>query len=97
MSYAELETRAERLAKHLADHDIQAESLVGVALPRGIDAVVAVLAVLKAGGAYLPLDISYPAERLAYMLEDARPALLLSHSGVELPEWDGPVVYVDAT
>ncbi|BBL70958.1 hypothetical protein MoryE10_15640 [Methylogaea oryzae] len=96
VSYAELETRAERLAKHLADHDIQAESLVGVALPRGIDAVVAVLAVLKAGGAYLPLDISYPAERLAYMLEDARPALLLSHSGVELPEWDGPVVYVDA-
>ncbi|KHF43052.1 non-ribosomal peptide synthase/polyketide synthase [Saccharomonospora viridis] len=78
LTYAELNTRADRLAAVLRARGVGAERLVAVALPRTEQLVVALLAILKAGGAYLPVDADYPAERLAYLFADARPALLLS-------------------
>ncbi|WP_324607548.1 AMP-binding protein, partial [Streptomyces sp. NRRL B-1347] len=77
-----------------------AESLVAVCIERSSDLVVSLLAVLKAGGAYVPIDPQYPADRIAYVLEDARPALVLANQATEgvIPAGaDGPArVVVDA-
>ncbi|MGN4037963.1 non-ribosomal peptide synthetase, partial [Burkholderia gladioli] len=78
LSYAELNARANRLAHRLIALGVGPDRLVAICAARGVDMVVGLLAILKAGGAYVPLDPSYPAERLAYMLEDARPVLLLA-------------------
>jgi amino acid adenylation domain-containing protein/non-ribosomal peptide synthase protein (TIGR01720 family) len=78
VSYADLDARANRLARFLADRGVGADSLVGVCLGRGLDAVVAALAVLKAGGAYVPLDPNYPAARLAAMLADTGTPIVLT-------------------
>ncbi|MFG2877361.1 non-ribosomal peptide synthase/polyketide synthase [Streptomyces sp. NPDC048337] len=77
LTYAGLNARANRLARLLVDRGVGAESFVAVSLPRSADLVVAITAVLKAGGAYLPVDPAYPADRIAYMLDDARPVLTL--------------------
>jgi amino acid adenylation domain-containing protein len=82
LTYAQLDARANRLAQHLRAHGVGAQAIVGVHLERSLDVVVAILAVLKAGAAYLPLDPSYPLERIAYMLADAKAGLLLTHSGL---------------
>ncbi|WP_394540544.1 non-ribosomal peptide synthase/polyketide synthase [Lysobacter enzymogenes] len=78
LSYAQLHERAQRLAGALRARGIRAEDRVAVALPRSTELVVALLAVLKAGAVYLPLDVDYPAERLAYMLADAAPAIVIT-------------------
>ncbi len=78
LSYRELNERANRLARLLVKRGVGPESYVAVALPRSPGLVVALLAVLKAGGAYLPLDPAYPADRLALMLDDVAPVLLLA-------------------
>ncbi|MGW3292139.1 amino acid adenylation domain-containing protein, partial [Streptomyces sp. NPDC001002] len=78
LSYAELNARANRLARKLVRHGVGPESLVAVCMERSADLVVALLAVLKTGGAYLPLDPEYPRERVEFVLGDARPALLLT-------------------
>ncbi|MFI9366841.1 amino acid adenylation domain-containing protein [Kitasatospora sp. NPDC053057] len=78
LTYAELDARANRLARLLIGRGVAPESVVAVALERGVDLVVALLAVVKAGGAYLPLDLSYPAERIAHMLADSAPAVVLT-------------------
>src|SRR5262249_35491248 len=70
LSYAELNGRANRLARQLRRSGIGPESLVGVHMDRSLDLVVAILGILKAGGAYLPLDEAAPARRLAFMLSD---------------------------
>ncbi|SDY29709.1 non-ribosomal peptide synthetase, partial [Lysobacter enzymogenes] len=82
LSYAELEARSNRLAHALIAQDIGPESIVGVALPRSLDLPVALCAVVKSGAAYLPLDTDYPAERLADMLADAKPARVLTRGDV---------------
>ncbi|GAB2579028.1 amino acid adenylation domain-containing protein [Dyella jejuensis] len=76
-SYAELEARANRLAHVLRERGVGCGSLVGIALPRNADMVAALLAVLKAGAGYVPLDPCFPAERLAFMVDDAALAALI--------------------
>ncbi|HEX5759074.1 MAG TPA: amino acid adenylation domain-containing protein [Thermoanaerobaculia bacterium] len=78
LSYAELDRRADRLAARLRALGVGPEAVVGLALERSPALIVALLAVLKAGGAYLPLDPAYPEARLAAMIDDARPAVLLA-------------------
>ncbi|GAA2657407.1 non-ribosomal peptide synthetase [Paractinoplanes durhamensis] len=78
LTYAELNAAADRLAAALRARGAAPERLVGLALPRSADLVVAVLAVLKAGAGYVPLDPSYPAARLAFMLADADPIVVVS-------------------
>ncbi|MEU5733118.1 amino acid adenylation domain-containing protein [Streptomyces antimycoticus] len=80
LSYAELDRAANRLARVLIARGAGPERTVGVALPRSADLVIALIAVLKTGAAYLPLDLDYPAERLAYMLDDASPALVVTRA-----------------
>ena len=78
LSYHGLDKAAEQLANQLIDsYQIQASSVIAIALPRSINMLIAVLAVLKAECTYLPIDPSYPAERITLMLEDANPALLI--------------------
>ncbi|MEU8437216.1 amino acid adenylation domain-containing protein, partial [Streptomyces sp. NPDC029216] len=77
LTYGELDARADRLAHWLAGRGVRPESLVAVRLPRSADLVVALLAVLKAGAAYIPVDPDHPASRIDYILEDSRPALVL--------------------
>jgi amino acid adenylation domain-containing protein len=82
LSYAELDQRADALARHLRTLGVGAETLVGLCLERGAEQVVGSLAVLKAGGAYLPLDPAYPRERLAYMAEDSGLKVLVTRRGL---------------
>jgi amino acid adenylation domain-containing protein len=89
LTYEELNRRATRLAHHLAARGVGAETRVGLLLPRSAGLVVAELAVLKAGGVYVPLDSSFPAARLAFMLDDSDARLLLSVSGEEVPAFEG--------
>ncbi|OZC99285.1 hypothetical protein CH275_22595 [Rhodococcus sp. 06-235-1A] len=87
MTYAEFDAQANRLARVLISHGVGPESLVAVALPRSAELVVALVAVIKAGGGYLPVDPSYPLDRVEYMLDDARPTTVLFSGAerVELP------------
>ncbi|MFF2076047.1 amino acid adenylation domain-containing protein [Kitasatospora sp. NPDC058162] len=78
LTYRELAERADRLAGHLAELGAGPEQLVGVCLERGPRAITALLAVLKAGAAYVPLDPDYPADRLGYMIEDTGMRLLVT-------------------
>ncbi|MEU5783352.1 amino acid adenylation domain-containing protein [Micromonospora lupini] len=79
LSYRELNSRANQLARHLRQADIGAEHLVGVLGSRSPQALISVLAVLKSGAAYLPLDPDYPAERLGFMVRDSGAGLVLTH------------------
>ncbi|WP_330286293.1 amino acid adenylation domain-containing protein [Streptomyces sp. NBC_00576] len=83
LTYAELDERVERTARVLAGMGVGPERTVAVALPRSVELVVALLAVHRAGGAYLPLDADYPEDRLAFMLADARPVAVIRDA---LPE-----------
>jgi amino acid adenylation domain-containing protein len=78
LTYKALNARANQLAHALQARGITADSLVGLACARGIDMITGILAILKAGGAYLPLDPDHPDDRLAYMLSDAKPTVVLA-------------------
>ena len=78
MTYGQLERRANQVAHYLMTKGIGPESLVGVCMDRSLEVIIALLGILKAGGAYLPLDPNYPQGRLTWMLDDARPALLIT-------------------
>ncbi len=97
LTYAELDARAGALAGELRARGVGPEVPVGVSLERGIDLVVALLGVLRAGGVYVPLDPAYPAERLEYMLADsgARVVLTLDRLAERVPEFGGTVVLLD--
>ncbi|WP_410664996.1 amino acid adenylation domain-containing protein [Amycolatopsis sp. lyj-84] len=93
LTYAELDAAARGLARALADRGVGAESVVALALPRSVNLIVAMLAVHKAGGAYLPIDLGHPAERVTGVLTEARPALVLTtdtfYDGFEHLSLDG--------
>jgi amino acid adenylation domain-containing protein/non-ribosomal peptide synthase protein (TIGR01720 family) len=83
--YADLDVRANRLAHLLVKHGAGAERIVALLLPRSVDIVVAQLAVMKAGAAFLPVDPAYPDERIGMMLTDADPVLVLTRMDAQLP------------
>ncbi|WP_420803558.1 amino acid adenylation domain-containing protein [Saccharothrix deserti] len=85
LTYRELDEHANRLAHHLIAAGAGPETLVALKFPRSADLVVAILGVLKAGAAYLPLDVSYPADRISYMITDSRPI----HTLERLPDLTG--------
>ena len=85
LTYAELEARSNRLARHLRALGVGAESRVAVFTERGVGMVVALLGTLKAGAAYVPVDPAYPAERVAYMLEDSGAGVVITQGGLSLP------------
>jgi amino acid adenylation domain-containing protein/non-ribosomal peptide synthase protein (TIGR01720 family) len=97
LSYRELDERANRLAHELRDLGVGAESLVALFVRRGIDMAVAVLGVLKAGAAYVPLDPEYPADRIEFMLADAAAPVVVTQTAVRalLPGFDGRTVCLD--
>ncbi|MFG3165502.1 amino acid adenylation domain-containing protein, partial [Streptomyces sp. NPDC048232] len=98
LSYAELDERANRLAKVLARRGVGPESVVAVMLERSVELVVGLLAVWKAGAAYLPVDPGYPSERLAFTLSDARPSCVLTtraHAGQLPADLTVPVLAAD--
>ncbi|RUP92203.1 non-ribosomal peptide synthetase, partial [Corynebacterium pseudodiphtheriticum] len=87
LSYRTLNERANRLAHHLRELGVQPDSRVAICVERSLEMVIGLLAILKAGGGYVPLDPAYPQERLTYMLEDSGVALLLTqgHLLAQLP------------
>ncbi|GAA4701834.1 hypothetical protein GCM10023215_46050 [Pseudonocardia yuanmonensis] len=94
LSFTELDERINRLARLLLARGAGPERVVGLALPRGIDMVAALFAALRTGVAYLPLDLEYPAQRLATMVTDADPVCVLTVGDPPLPQ-DAPVVRLD--
>ncbi|MFG2912774.1 amino acid adenylation domain-containing protein [Kitasatospora sp. NPDC048298] len=86
LDYGQLDTASDRLAERLAASGARPGTFVALALPRGADMIVALLAVLKAGAAYLPVDLAYPPERIDYMLTDAAPTLVVTTSATRLPD-----------
>jgi amino acid adenylation domain-containing protein len=97
LTYGELDARANQLARHLATLGVGPDVLVGICVERSVAMVVAVLGILKAGGAYVPIDPAYPAERQAYMLDNAGAPVVLSqeHLQAGLPAGDRAVVLLD--
>ncbi|MFJ9055025.1 amino acid adenylation domain-containing protein [Streptomyces sp. NPDC102409] len=96
LTYEELNTRANRLARHLRTFGARPGAVVAVSVPRSVELVVSLLAVLKAGAAYLPLDPDYPEQRLTYMLRDAAPVCAVTDRAGRLPEDTGtPLVVLD--
>ncbi|MEU7218985.1 non-ribosomal peptide synthetase [Nocardia iowensis] len=85
LTYRELDIRANRLARKLIAMGVGPEKLVAVALPRSLDLIIALLATMQAGGAYLPVDPAYPADRIAYLLADAEPVCVVTGPGITLP------------
>ncbi|WP_326594000.1 non-ribosomal peptide synthetase [Streptomyces sp. NBC_01294] len=96
VTYAELDERANRLARLLIRRGIGPEDIVGLAVPRSVDLIVGLLAVLKSGAGYLPIDPEYPAERIAFMLADAVPSLTLTTTEVAGRMATGPALLLDA-
>ena len=82
LGYAELEARSNALARHLISLGAGPDTVVAIALERSFEMVIALMAVLKAGGAYLPLDPDYPQDRLAYMLEDSKADILVTRKEI---------------
>ncbi len=97
LTYRELNHRANQLAHYLQDLGVQPETIVSICMERSVEMVVGILGIMKAGGAYLPLDPSYPQERLAYMLGDAKVSILLAQSHLvdNLPPHQAKVINID--
>lgn len=98
ITYQQLSQRSSQLAHRLRALGVGPEVVVGVCLERSVEMVIGLLAVLKAGGAYLPLDPAYPAKRLAFMLEDARAPVLVTHRRLmdRIPTGAAQVICLDA-
>jgi len=97
LTYAELNAPANQLAHYLQKLGVGAEVLVGICVERSLEMLIGILGILKAGGAYIPLDPSYPQERLAFMLEDAQNPILLTQQKLleKLPDRNAETVCLD--
>ncbi|MBA6045124.1 non-ribosomal peptide synthetase [Pseudomonas lactis] len=95
LSYQQLNERANRLAHHLRDGGVRPDARVGICVERGLDMVIGLFAILKAGGAYVPLDPAYPPERIANMLHDSAPVVVLAQSATRTLLGDVAVVDLD--
>lgn len=97
LSYGELNRRANTVARYLGDLGVGGEAVVGICLGRSIETVISMLAVLKAGAAYLPLDPDYPAHRIMLLLEDAAVNVVITREDIEqtLPEHQGHTLRID--
>ena len=97
LSYAQLNERANQLARHLRQRGVAPGQLVAICVERSVEMVVGLLGVLKAGGAYVPLDPNYPPERLQYMLDDAAPKVLLTQAELheKAPQSTAEVIALD--
>src|SRR5581483_5283428 len=98
LTYAELNAKANQLARYLVDQSVGPGQIAGLCVERSLEMVVDLLGIMKAGAAYLPLDPNYPAERLQYMLEDASPRVILTQQEVcgVLPFTQAELVALDA-
>src|SRR5579862_1452225 len=98
LTYGELDSRANQLAQQLCERGIGPNVLVGLCMRRSQEFVIAALAIMKAGGAYLPLDPDYPANRLAMLLSDSRTRLVVTHSSSaqQVPTGDWETIILDA-
>ena len=97
LTYADLNRRANQLAHYLKERGVGPDVVTGIFLDRSLDMAVAVLAVLKAGGAYLPLDISYPLERLSFIVNDAGVPILITQKSLlsRLPKCESEIICID--
>ncbi|MCD7041283.1 amino acid adenylation domain-containing protein [Pseudomonas sp. MAFF 311096] len=95
LTYAELNARANQLAHHLLALGVQPDSRVAICVERGLDMVIGLYAILKAGAAYVPLDPAYPLERIAYMLQDSAPVTVLAQGATRALLGDVAVVDLD--
>ena len=97
LTYAELNTRANQLAHYLHSQGVGPDVLVGICMERSIEMVVGLLGILKAGGAYLPLDPSYPRDRIHFMIQDSQISVLLSLGQLasQLPQHQAQVIDLD--
>ncbi|MFN6461434.1 MAG: non-ribosomal peptide synthetase [Nostoc sp. DedVER02] len=97
LTYRELNNRANQLAHYLQQLGVKPDVLVGICVERSIEMVVGLLAIMKAGGAYMPLDPAYPQERLAFTLADSQVSVLLAHRHLvnDLPSHSAQVVCID--
>src|ERR1051325_6745545 len=93
LTFGELNARANQLARHLRRVGVGSESLVGICIDRSVDLGVGILGILKAGAAYLPLDPDYPSDRLASMIADAQPAVVITKSDL-IPRFDPQLTFV---
>ncbi|HDR4948816.1 TPA: amino acid adenylation domain-containing protein [Bacillus cereus] len=82
LTYKELNERANQLAHFLLEQGVQSQQFVALAFPRSVEMVIGMIAVLKTGAAYLPIDPEYPEDRIAYILNDAQPVCILTHSSI---------------
>jgi amino acid adenylation domain-containing protein len=98
LTYGELNARANQLARYLRTVGVGPDTIVGICVQRSLDMVIGILGIIKAGGAWLPLDPAYPKDRQSFMLKHARVPLLLTqrHVLAELPEHEAKVVLLDA-
>jgi len=97
LSYRVLNNKANRLAHYLQTLGVRPDALVAVNMYRSIDLVISLLAIVKAGGAYVPVDPDYPKQRLAFMLDDTKAQVLLTHSSLaaQFPDYSGELVCLD--
>ncbi|WP_058189575.1 non-ribosomal peptide synthetase [Terracidiphilus gabretensis] len=98
LSYRKLDNRINQLASHLQQLGVKRNDLVAISVERSIDMIVGLLGIMRAGAAYLPLDPTFPPERLAFMLQDAQPSVLLTQEKLRtlLPRSQAQVVALDA-
>ena len=93
MTYRELNSKANQLAHYLRKQEVVPDQLMGICLHRSCEMIIAILAVLKAGGAYMPIDPVYPKKRMDYMLQDSQCRILLTTR--DLCDFSGRTIFLD--